>query len=548
MLERSYIPAHRWKALAELSVMQAAAELGPGKAVLYGSQALNTYIDPMFEFTPSDVDLLVVVDTAEEFHGLIGAFTERVRVHLGRNSNQQSAPAMDVPIYNFHGNDVTVKLCLKGVHIADITRQFSKAAADVQRVYPRCTVDVQYEDTQQCVLTVVSMAESLHRLQATLSGGPCIDSSFIPAVEDNCWRIAKDSKRLARLLYLQAHGLLSATPRPITAYNFNVSPAAYVFVAEPQKADISNLQRESTRLEMAVQVAQCEVTPVSKKWSRPPLRFSGFRQSVAVELAAFKTFLEDASSKILHRTKNYVDASTKVRKRVQHVLDLQQTRASKMVKERDARLQVAGHTIHELLSVLVKKHVELVDYHKAATAVFNDIGINLRQLQKLTVGDRCLGNLYKEYSTLFKELHASGVASIEPPSMEDADLDCMSFVTKQCAGILTSGVTRAAALSNEGIVYARTTTTGYSVMSSRQKSDRLDVDWQVHALTCVATTLVTALTTPLSTKLELLFMHVVALNARWEAAAEMLATHTVSEQFDLQYLRKVDQVRLSCFS
>ena len=72
MLERSYIPAHRWKALAELSVMQAAAELGPGKAVLYGSQALNTYIDPMFEFTPSDVDLLVVVDTAEEFHGLIG--------------------------------------------------------------------------------------------------------------------------------------------------------------------------------------------------------------------------------------------------------------------------------------------------------------------------------------------------------------------------------------------------------------------------------------------------------------------------------------------
>jgi hypothetical protein len=544
MLERSYIPAHRWKALAELSVMQAAAELGPGKAVLYGSQALNTYIDPMFEFTPSDVDLLVVVDTAEEFHGLIGVFTERVRVCLGRNSNQpESSPALDVPIYNFHGNDVTVKLCLKGVHIADITRQFSKAALDVERVYPRCSVDVHYDDTQHCRLSVVSIAESLHRLQATLAGSACIDSSFIPAVEDNGWRIAKDSKRLARLLYLQAHGLLSATPRAITAYNFNVAPAVCVFVVQSKVLLPPNI----SELEVVVQVAQCEVWPVAKKWFRPTLKHRSFKKKIADELGAFKTFLEDVSSRIVARTKAYVDTSNKVRKKVQHVLDLQQTRASKIVKERNERLQVAGHTIHELLSVLVKKHVELVDYHKAATAVFNDIGINLRQLQKLTVGDRCLGGLYKEYSTLFRELHASGVVSIAPPSIEDADLDCMSFVTKQCAAVLTSGVTRASALSKEGIVYARTTSTGYSLVSSRQKRDRLDVDWQVHALTCVATTLVTALTTPLSTKLELLFMHVVALNARWEAAAEMLATHTVNEQFDLQYLRKVDQVRLSCF-
>ena len=211
LYDRDFIPHEKWKQLAEAAVLKVVGQLGPSRAVLYGSLALNAYLDPIFQYEHSDLDVILVVNTPAEYDRLLRDMSEAVKTELAAATGQSALHGVEC-VYTFHGSDVTARLSVKKVHIADVTRQLATQAAAVSGVYPRKLVQVHGVKEP---IGIVSVEEILHRLQCTVAGTPCVDQSFIPLVSDNAARVCKDRKRLGRLLYLKQQRQLHSKPHEL---------------------------------------------------------------------------------------------------------------------------------------------------------------------------------------------------------------------------------------------------------------------------------------------------------------------------------------------
>lgn len=212
MLNTSFIPAPLWQQWSRFAVLSAASAMG-SKAVLYGSSALNLYID-LHSPVVSDFDFFIVSASPKHFEDVVADVVETVREHLLRLS-QGVPPNLSTHVSFGSLDHVTVRLRVNGDHVADFTRQLEENAHLAQAAFPRVMAQVQssLDSGRPWFVYIASLPELLHRLASTVSVSPCVDRSSVGSASSNQWRMSKDAIRLDDLEKLHKANLLRTKPK-----------------------------------------------------------------------------------------------------------------------------------------------------------------------------------------------------------------------------------------------------------------------------------------------------------------------------------------------
>jgi hypothetical protein len=575
--DRDFIPSEKWKQLAEIAVLKVVGQLGPSRAVLYGSLALNAYLDPIFQYEHSDLDVILVVNTPAEYDRLLTDLAAAIKTELAAAIHVTSLPAVEC-VYTFHGSDVTARLSVKKVHIADVTRQLAAQAARVVSAYPRKAVQVH---GLKKPIGIVSVEEILHRLECTVAGTPCVDQSFIPSVDDNAARVCKDRKRLGRLLYLKERRQLYCNPHelylrdgPVVLETAPVPEltlvshvaAVAIYVPPPCALDfVVNVNSASVvSTTCRVQLQPSAAAPVLKHVLQTvkSLReeISHLKTTIQQEVSTMNA-MKDLFGELVARSLSqwYVKVSAKCAaafeetmkkrfKQVQHTAwSAQKKQNEASMLEMKRRLHAAGCAISELLRLAIENHVAVVEYDKAATQVLSEFENQVITMQRMCLPGKCLNNFFREYVQLFTEFAFQKVVGFVAPSPEDMDQDCMSFLQQQCVRVMDAAVDLCEHPSLASVVHAELGPTGLSFLTLKYKVAMPPPEVRKNTIICVATSLMTALIGPLMNKLDVIFFEVLRFGALREQAMAALATHRVPEQFDKALMRRMGAVRAACF-
>lgn len=208
---------------AKHCIVSAAVSAPDCKVVLFGSAALDLYIDPYMRFgetgSHQDMDFLLVPSRdGDDDDGIIRHLeTFFANLHL---IVEMAFPVMASSMswtFNMTSNR---RYCghffVGGRHFADVTVLPSAVDAVMEAAFPRQDTAVQLFKELQTVedqrLCVASLPELLHRLASISESTPLVDGLAVLRQEHNKLVIQKSRLRLRRLRQLKQLGLLRNTP------------------------------------------------------------------------------------------------------------------------------------------------------------------------------------------------------------------------------------------------------------------------------------------------------------------------------------------------
>ena len=209
----------------------------------------------------------------------------------------------------------------------------------------------------------------------------------------------------------------------------------------------------------------------------------------------------------------------------------------------------AGRAIRDLQKVAVEKHNAAVMYDKATMQVMEVLGMELTRFQGRCLPDKSIDSSFKEYMNLFKEFAQKGVLGFKsPPCREDMDLACTTLLYQQTAAAIAMAVVACttAPPSSAPIIHAEVGLNGYNFIAIKYKTEVTEAERHCNIITSVGTSLVTALTIPLLSKLESLFYDALRICTLKDRAVDALATHRLPEKFDVLLLKQTNAVRAAC--